>query len=192
MKIKPMIGEYEVPGIERIGSLERRHLVAIDVPGLAGTYHQDHGAAAARIVIEGSLAGDEAREGFLAALREKLAAGEPVDFVADITTATEIEKVLIADLDVEELAGSADTFRYAISLVEYTEPPPPPADPALEDALGLEAQDLFDTSKLPELLGAPDFGNPVPPLNTALDGAKAALGALAGVGPQLAELFGSQ
>jgi len=190
MKIKPMIGEYEVPGIERIGSLQRRHLVALEVPGLAGSFHQDHGAAAARIVIEGSLAGDEARDGFLTAVREKLAAGEPVDFVADITTATEIEQVLIADLDVQELAGSADGFRYSIALVEFTEPPPPPADPALEDALAAEAQDAFDTSKLPEMLSAPDFGNPVPPLSTTIDGAKAALQSLASVGPQLAELFG--
>jgi hypothetical protein len=191
MKIRPMIGTYELPGIQRIGTLERRHLVPVAVPGLAGAYHQDLGAAATRIVIQGSLAGDEAREAFLGALREPLAAGEPLDFVADIVTATEIEQVLIADLDVEEVAASADGFRYAVTLVQYTEPPPPPADPALEEALGLEAQDLFDTSKLPEMLTAPDFGNPVPPLEATIDGAKAALQSLTDVGPQLAELFGA-
>jgi hypothetical protein len=191
MKIKPMIGEYEVPGIQRIGVVERRQLVPIEVPGLAGDYHQDLGMAAARIIIEGTLAGDEARDGFLEAVREKLAGGEPVDFVADIVSATEIEQVLIADLQVDEIAGSADTFRYAVTLAQYVEPPPPPADPALEDALGQEAEELFDISKLPEMLSAPDFGNPVPPLSGTLDGARAALQSLSGVGPQLAELFGS-
>jgi len=186
-----MLGSFELPGLQRIGTQERRHLVAVAVPGLAGVYHQDLGAAAARIVLQGTLAGDEAREAFLAALREPLAAGEPLDFVADITSATEIEQVLIADLDVEEVACSADGFRYALTLLQYTEPPPPPADPGLEAALGLEAQDLFDTSKLPELLTAPNFGNPVPPLQTTIDGAKVALDSLTALGPQLSELFGS-
>ena len=191
MKIRPMIGEYEVPGIQRIGALERRQLATFEVPGLAGSFHQDLGRVATRIVIEGTLAGDEARDAFLESVREKLAAGEPVDFVADIATATEIEQVLISDLDVEEIAGAADAFRYRIMLAQYVPPPPPPADASLEDALGAEAQDAFDVSKLPEMLSAPGFGNPVPPLSGAIDGAKAALQSLSGVGPQLAELFGS-
>lgn len=186
-----MIGAYELPGLQRIGTQERRHLVPVAVPGLAGAYHQDLGAAAARIVLQGTLAGDDARDAFLTALREPLAAGEPVDFVADIVTATEIEQVLVADLDVEEVAASADGFRYALTLVQYTEPPPPPADPALEETLALEAEDLFDTSKLPEMLSVPDFGNPVPPLEATIDGAKAALESLTALGPQLTELFGS-
>ena len=186
-----MLGSFELPGLQRIGTHERRHLVAVAVPGLAGAYHQDLGAAAARIVLQGTLAGDDAREAFLSALREPLGAGEPLDFVADITTATEIEQVLIADLEVDEVATSADGFRYALTLLQYTEPPPPPADPGLEDALGLEAQDLFDTSKLPELLSAPNFGNPVPPLESTIDGATAALDSLTALGRQLSELFGS-
>ena len=190
MKIKPLIGEYEVPGIQRIGALERRRLATFDIPGLAGSFHQDLGMMAARIVIEGTLAGDEPRDAFLTAVREKLNAGEPVDFVADIATATEIEQVLITDFDVEEVAGSADAFRYRIVLAQYVPPPPPPADPALEDTLGLEAQELFDIAKLPEMLSAPDFGNPVPPLTGAIDGAKSALASLADAGSQLNDLFG--
>lgn len=191
MKIKPMIGEYEVPGIQRIGAVERRQLATFEVPGLAGSFHQDLGRIGTRIVIEGTLAGDEARDAFLESVREKLGAGEPVDFVADIATATEIEQVLISDLDVEEIAGAADSFRYRIMLAQYIPPPPPPADASLEDALGAEAKDAFDVSKLPEMLSAPDFGNPVPPLTGAIDGAKAALQTLSGLGPQLSELFGS-
>ena len=91
----------------------------------------------------------------------------------------------------EEIAGAADSFRYRILLAQYVPPPPPGTDASLEDALGAEAQDAFDVSKLPELLSAPDFGNPVPPLSGAIDGAKAAVQSLSGVGPQLAELFGS-
>ena len=184
-----MIGEYEVPGIQRIGALERRQLATFEIPGLAGSFHQDLGMTAARIVIEGTLAGDEPRDAFLTAVREKLNAGEPVDFVADIATATEIEQVLITAFDVEEVAGSADAFRYRIALTQYV-PPPPPADPALEAALELEAQALFDIAKLPEMMSAPDFGNPVPPLSGAIDGVKSALASLGSAGTQLNDLFG--
>ena len=119
-----MIGEFEVPGIQRIGTLEARHLVEVPVPGLEGSYHQDLGSAAVAIVIEGTLAGDDARDGFLQSVRDSFNAGEPLDFVADIVTATSVEKVFAADLDAAEVAGSSDTFRYRMVLTQYVEPPP--------------------------------------------------------------------
>ena len=116
-----MIGEFEVPGIQRIGTLEARHLVEVPVPGLEGSYHQDLGSAAVAIVIEGTLAGDDARDGFLQSVRDSFNAGEPLDFVADIVTATSVEKVFAADLDAAEVAGSSDTFRYRMVLTQYVE-----------------------------------------------------------------------
>jgi len=140
MKVKPMIGEYEVPGIQRIGTIEDRRVVEIPVPGLAGSYHQDLGSGAVSLRIEGTLAGDDARDDFLGKVREMYNAGDPVDFVADIVTATHVEKVLMTDLAVAEVAGTADTFRYAIVLAQHVEPPPP--SPGADQGFG----DLSDVN----------------------------------------------
>lgn len=202
MKIKPMIGQYEIPGIQRIGAIEKRHLVEIPVPGLEGSYHQDLGSASAAIRIEGTLSGDNARDDFLSMLRDKFKAGDPVDFVADITTATEIEKVVISDLKVTEVAGSADTFRYALTITQYIEPPPPPsAAPGAELGFGdlggldlgidLEAIDLFDIMQIPDLLGSiPDLGNPTEPLMGLMDEVTSATGGLDKVMQGLKDIFG--
>ncbi len=190
MNIKPMLGDYEIPGIQRIGSVERRNWVEVPVPGLKGSYHQDLGSAAICLRIEGSLAGDDARDGFLKAVREKFLAGDPMDFVADITTATEIDQVLIADMEAEEVAGSADTFRYTLTLAQYTEPPAPPAEDALDADLADEAAGLLDAMQLPDLLSAPNLSDPTPPLKDALDGVKSALGGLGGAADAIKNLFG--
>jgi hypothetical protein len=197
MKIKPMLGEYEIPGIQRIGAVEERSLVRIEVPGLAGSYHQDLGSESASILIEGTLAGDEARDNFFNDLREKLKTGEPLDFVADITTATEITQVLISDFKVSEVAGSADTFSYSLTIVQYVEPPTPGLGTDLgfgdltdlDLGLDLEALDLFDLLQLPDLLSIPDFGDPTVPLRSILDGVKGTLSALDAPAQAMRELF---
>jgi hypothetical protein len=199
MKVKPMIADYEVPGIQRIGTLENRNLVKIPVPGLEGSYHQDLGQASLAICIEGTLAGDEARDAFLEKLRDKFKAGEPVDFVADITTATETNQVLILDMKMHEVAGSTDSFRYRLTLAKYVEPPStaPGADLGfgdladLEAGLDLEALGIFDALQIPDLLGSiPDFGNPVPPLTSSLDQFKTVTAGLSDTMSGLRSLFG--
>lgn len=199
MRIKPMVGTYEVPGIQRIGTIEDRHLVEVSVPGLEGSYHQDLGSAPISIRIEGTLAGDEARDGFLEEVRDKFKTGDPIDFVADITTATEIDQVLISDLKVQEVAGRSDTFRYSIALTQYVEPPStaPGSELGFGDLtdlnvdLDLEAGDLFDVLQIPDLLGSiPELKDPTPPLRETLDGVKSALEGLSGVTTSLNELFG--
>ena len=192
MKIKPMLGEYEIPGIQRIGTIENRQVVEVSVPGLEGSYHQDLGSASVSIGIEGTLAGDEARDAFLNTLRDQIKAGDPVDFVADITTATEIDQVLIADLRVMEVAESPDSFRYWLVLTQHVEPPAPAADlGGLDAALELEAGDLFDALQVPDLLTSiPEFQDPTPPLKGVLDGVKSALEGLTAVSGSFNDLFG--
>jgi hypothetical protein len=65
--------------------------------------------------------------GRLSELREKFRAAEPVSFVADITTATEVNQVLIEELTVREWAGKPARYEVAVSVCEYQEPPQPPA-----------------------------------------------------------------
>lgn len=170
-----MIGDWQVPRLTSIETIESRRIAVLPVPGLAGDLQQDLGSDALTIEMTGSLHGDEARDAFLESLREKFRAGEPVPFVADITTATELEDVMIIGLDVAETADAADSFHYRIRLREYVEPPAPPGllDDLGADLLGdLEnlAGDLLAGLDLPDLLGVvPDISDPTPLVMPALD-----------------------
>src|SRR4051794_4769168 len=191
-----MIGEWEVPRIERIGTVEGRRLARLSVPGLVGDLHHDLGRHSLVVEIVGSLQGDDERDDFLEKVREPFNAGEPLAFVADITTATELEQVLIEALELQESNDSADSFRYVIRLRQYVEPPEPP--PPIDD-LGLELgpeldllADLgLDGLELPGLLGdVPTIGDPSPPLKAALDGVKDAVAPLNDALASLGEVFG--
>ena len=169
-----MIGEWEVPRIERIETLEERRIARLPVPGLLGDIQQDLGAASLTVEICGSLQGDEARDDFLQSLRESFRAGDPVSFAADITNAAELDQVLIDELLLEEVNDSADSFHYRIVLREYVEPPAPPAPvDDLGADLGGDLDGLaslgLDGLNLPDVLGGlPDISNPVPALQPAL------------------------
>jgi hypothetical protein len=172
--VKPMIGEWEVPRIERIETLEERRIARLPVPGLLGDIQQDLGAASLTVEICGSLQGDEARDDFLQALRKSFRAGDPVSFAADITNAAELDQVLIDELLLEEVNDSADSFHYRIVLREYVEPPAPPAPvDDLGADLGGDLDGLaslgLDGLNLPDVLGGlPNISNPVPALQPAL------------------------
>lgn len=177
MIIKPMLGDLELPCIESIRCLERRRLACHGVPGLAGDLYQDLGTESLVVEIIGSLQGDDRRDQFLEALREQYIAGDPISFVADILTATELEQVLIDQLEVEESNLWDRPVSYRLVLRQYVEPPEPVAS---FDDLGLELDaelDLLaglglDGLELPDLLAAiPEIGNPVEPILPALDGA---------------------
>lgn len=181
MLVHPMIGQWEPPRIERIAAVESRRLAVLPVPGLSGDLHQDLGRGALAVEIVGSLNGDEARDGFLKEIREKFLAGEPVDFVADIVKESELERVLIEELRVEEVAADPDAFRYRIVLREYTEPPEPPT-PAADFGLELDAEldglaDLgLDLLDLPAIAaGIPKVGDVLAPLKPAAENLKGAL-----------------
>jgi hypothetical protein len=181
MLVHPMIDSWEPPMIERIASVESRRLAVLPVPGLDGDLHQDLGRSALAIEISGSLNGDDVRDDFLKQLREKYLAGDPVDFVADIVKESKLEKVLIEELELSEVAGSPDAFRYRIVLREYTKPPEPPAaaddfgldlDADLDQlaSLGLDALDL------PAIAAdIPNVGDLLAPLKPAAENLKSAL-----------------
>jgi hypothetical protein len=179
--IQPMIGEWAVPRIERIGTVDRRRLARLSVPGLAGDLHQDLGSHSLAVEIEGSLHDDSERDEFLTNVREPFLAGAPLPFVADILTATQLEQVVIEGLEVEEVNDAARAFRYRIRVRQYVEPPEPP--PLVDDLgldLGAELDQLADLGltglELPDLLGdIPAVGNPTPPLREALSGVSSAL-----------------
>jgi hypothetical protein len=187
-----MLGEFSLKGIEYIESSESRTLVEHLVPGLDGSYFQDMGAVPNTIVVVGSRHGDEARDEFLNGIRKIFNSGEPTTFVADINTATDVASVIVEDLQVAEVAGSAHGFRYMIKLRKYIEPPQPPAAGGLDTSILSDARNLIGVLDVIDALGSiPDLGDPTPPLRSALDGVRmATTGVDTIVGDLLRNLFG--
>lgn len=175
MLVRPMIGAWEPPSIEAMRSWEARRLATLPVAGLSGDLHQDLGRGALAIEITGSLSTDEARDDLLKELRAKFLAGEPVDFVADISKESELEQVLIAALDLGETAADGSVFRYRIVLLEHTEPPEPPAVGELGlDDLGLDALSGLDLLDLPAIaVDLPKVGDLLAPLAPAAENLRA-------------------
>lgn len=196
MLVRPMIGGWEPPRIERISAREDRRLAVLSVPGLDGDLHQDLGKGALAVEIVGSLVDDESRDTFLADVRERFLAGEPVDFVADIVKESELEQVLIETLHLEEMAGVSDTFRYRIVLREYTEPPPPP-QPGLDlgadllPDIELDADLGLDLLDLPAIVAdLPAIGEVLEPIRPAAEALGEALGGAGSLLDPLKTLFG--
>lgn len=197
MKVKPVLGEWVIPRVAAIDSLESRAFVELPIPGRGGSLFQDLNASPTRISISGSLYGDEPRDEFLEEVRGRFRAGEPLTFVADIVTATEVQFVVIETLHFQESAATSDVTHYFVVLRE-SPPPPPPPDPlgALDAGLLDQAGNFLDaaTGALDALdgLGAPDFADPTPPLSGVLDGVQSVLEGLDGVTGPLGELFGEE
>ena len=197
MIIKPMLGDWEVTGITAIRALERRRLARMGVPGLDGDLQQDLGHESLAVEIHGSLQGDEVRDTFLTAIRERHLAGEPLAFVADIVTATQLEQVLVEECEVLESNDWAEHVRYRLVLREYVEPPEPPSPvDGLGADLGVELDLLAELGltglELPNLLGdVPTLGDPVAPVQPALDGVRAATAGLGEAIAALGALFNS-
>lgn len=197
MIIKPMIGDWEVTGITAIRAVERRRLARMGVPGLDGDLQQDLGHESLAVEIRGTLQGDELRDTFLTAVRERHLAGEPLAFVADIVAATKLDRVLVEACEVLESNDWAEHVRYRLVLREYVEPPQPPAP--MDDLgadLGLELDALADLGldglALPDLLGdVPTVGDPVAPVQPALEGVRTATAGLSDALGALTSLFNS-
>ncbi|WP_344416848.1 peptidoglycan-binding protein [Amycolatopsis minnesotensis] len=133
-----MLGDLELDQVQLVETDEDQVFTRHPVPGLEGDFLQDLGRRGARLRLAGVLTRPETSEN-LAALRAKFHAGEPVAFVSDISTATLVDRVLIEEMDVRELAGRPSMFEYAFGLREFTEaepidtdgvdvPPPPPPE----------------------------------------------------------------
>lgn len=121
--IKPMLGDLELSLVQRIETEEDQALVDHAVPGLEGSFTQRLSRDSTRVTLGGMLTGDGSKDG-LEKLRAKFHAAEPLPFAADIMTATVVQQVLIANLEVQELAGKPERFKYRLALHEYISPPP--------------------------------------------------------------------
>jgi hypothetical protein len=197
MAVKPVLDDWEIPRIASIRTLEQRNFVEFRVPGRVGSLFQDMNSQPTRIEIMGSLYGEEARSDFLEQIRGKFRNGEPMTFVADIITATDIQYAIVETLEFEENGRNPDEIGYRIVLVE-SPPPPPPSDllGGLDTSLLDQAGSFLDTvtgalDVIDALGNIPDFGDPTPQISGLIDGVQSAVGDPSALVSPLVELFGS-
>ncbi len=144
---RPMLDDVELQQVQEIQTEQDQVLAQHGVPALEGDFLQGLGRRATQVTLTGVLTGPEVGEG-LKTLREKFRAATPVPFVADITTATKVDQVLIEEMGVRELAGKPERFEYALTLREFILPPaveaeeppepdvPPPPDDDIDQNVG--------------------------------------------------------
>lgn len=197
MSVKPMLGDWEVPRVVKLQTLEQRSIAALKVPGLPSGSYQKLPALPTRVLIAGSVFGADPGTGFLETAREKYLAGEPLTFVADIVTGTEVQYVLIEELRVDVDAGHHDLTNYRMVLTQ-SPPPPPPGGllDGIDSGLLDQAGDFLDTvtgalDALDALGGLPDIGDPTGPLTGVLDEVEDGIGQLTEVTSVIGNLFGS-
>lgn len=195
MNTKPVLGDWEIPRIQKLRSDEHRRIAELPVPGRAGNLLQDLNSAATVIEIQGSLITEE-RSDFLTNIREKFHAGEPLTFIADITEATDIQYVMIESLVVEESSRFTDQIDYFMKLRESPPPPPPPnLLGGIDDGLLGLADDFIDgvtdvLDAIDSLANVPDFSDPSALLGGTLEGVTGAIGQLDEIGGLIDNLFG--
>lgn len=146
----PMLGDLALEHVTWAETRLTQRLVAVPVVGLAGDAQQNLGRASHEVSLAGVLIGPDSADK-LSELQKKAAAGEELDFTADITTALELAKVVVVDAAFTAEAGRPDRYDFRLTLRE-SPPLPPPAEASPFG--GLDGVDLgFDPGALGDVLG---------------------------------------
>lgn len=195
MSLTPMLADWELPRVTRLETLEAREFHELSVPGRAGSLFQDLDRHPARILIEGSVFGSEAGLELLNSVREKYIAGEPMTFVSDIVTGTDIQYVLLQQLHIQAEASAPDQIDYSLWLIE-SPPPPPPGNilggidlGLLDNAASLLDQAMGAIDALSALGSLPEISDPTAPLAGILSDTAPALDQLGSIAAELRNLL---
>jgi len=146
----PMIDDIELRAVQFIRQHSRADLAPAKVMGLGGRVHQNLGRDGHRVELSGMLFGESAQDD-LAALQDKARQQAEVSFTADITTALDLDTMVIAALRVEQRVGRPRQFDYHLVL-EESPPLPPPATVAPFGGLGGFGDLGFDPGALGDVL----------------------------------------
>jgi hypothetical protein len=182
----PMIDDIELKALQVIRQETEQDYLRQRIVGLDGTLHQRLGRRSHRVTMAGFLLADTAADD-LAKLQKKAAAGDEVTFTADITTALEIERMVIESFAAEQTIGPSGQTAYAIVLAE-SPPLPPPAEVSSFGGLGdFGVGDLgFDTGALGGVLSdiADQAGSVMGAVDSAISAAEqlSSLASLADLG----------
>ena len=196
MSVKPMLGDWEVPRVTQLETMEERSWVEFNIPGRAGSLYQDLNRQPARVYVAGSIFGYDDGQEFLQAVRDKYVAGAPLTFVSDIVTGTEVQYVIIQSLHIQANAQLPDQMDYSMWLTESPPPPPPSSllgdidTGLLDQAAGLVDAAMGAVDALQALGNIPNLSDPTVPLNNTLNDVKSAMSELGGLGDAIKGLFG--
>lgn len=122
--MRPMLDDLELSLVQELSTFDRRMLAEHKPPGMDGSVLQNLGRRPACILLWGVAAGENPRE-FLEKLDKKFKQGQPVPFVADIVSDSNIENVLIDNVRFQELAGKPDRYGYVVTLRQHQVPAEP-------------------------------------------------------------------
>ena len=196
MSVKPMLGDWEMPHVVTMETMEQRALVEYEIPGQVGSLFQDMNSQPTTLLVNGSVFG-EIQTSFLEEVRSKYQSGEAMTFVADIVTGTQLQYAIIESLHVALNAYSPDQVDYSMLLRE-SPPPPPPADPfgGIDADMLDMAGDYLDSvtgalDALDALGSIPDIGDPTAPLASTLETVEGAMDELGSVSSAITGLFGA-
>jgi phage protein U len=121
-----MVDDVQLAAVQWLRQETEQGYALQRVAGLDGTVHQKIGRRSHRVVVSGVLFPGTATDD-LAALQTKASSGDEVTFTADITTALEVEHMVIESFAAEQVPGNAGQFAYTLVLAE-SPPLPPPAE----------------------------------------------------------------
>lgn len=121
----PMVDDLALDAVAWIRQHTVTRTAAIPVADLAGDVQQTLGRGSHEVELAGVLVGDARSQ--LEQLQAKAAAGTEVPFHADITTALDVEHVVVVEAEFLETAGRPDRYEYRLLLRE-SPPLPPPAE----------------------------------------------------------------
>ncbi|HET6230375.1 MAG TPA: hypothetical protein VFE05_09940 [Longimicrobiaceae bacterium] len=141
--MRPMLDTLELPQVQEVVTTDRRVLAEHKPPAFVGSLLQNLGRRPGHVALWGVATGSGAR-GFVERLNTLFQAGDPVPFTADIVADMRLERVVVAGLRVEELAGKPDRYLYVLTLRELAEPVEPAGTAGLDDALSAAAAGLVD------------------------------------------------
>ena len=122
----PLLGDLSLEFVQTIEHYHDSGFVSTRIAGLAGELQQNAGRLSHRIRIHGLLFGDGAADA-LKSLQQAAIDGAELTFSADISSALDLQKVVITSLRALEAAGQQNRFSYELHLAE-SPPLPPPAE----------------------------------------------------------------
>jgi phage protein U len=179
----PMVDDVQLKATQVVRQETDQAFVRQHVAGLDGTVHQKLGRRSHRVILSGLLLPETAADD-LKTLQQKASSGAEVSFTADITTALDVEHMVIESLALEQRVGAGGQFAYTMELAE-SPPLPPPAELSPFGGLGdFGVGDLgFDAGALSDLAG--EVADQAGAISGAVDGALDVvkqLGSLASLG----------
>lgn len=121
-----MIDDIQLQAIQYVRQETHQDYCRQRIVGLPGTLHQKLGRRSHRVMLSGYLLPNTAPDD-LKKLQEKAGGGDEVTFTADITTALNVDKMVIESFWAEQAVGPAGQITFSLILAE-SPPLPPPAE----------------------------------------------------------------